>query len=97
MRRLWLPAVTRLQPTVMPYDEAGEIFLDGGRQVPKTSLDALERSTLGTGLWKKLARLNSLMFASKSEEAFSLGSLAALVLVRSMPLQRSCHCYLQAV
>eukprot|EP00937_MAST-01D_sp_MAST-1D-sp2_P000603 g603.t1 len=47
------------------------------------SLNALERSTLGTNLWQKLARLNKLMFASKTEEAVSLGSLAALVLVRT--------------
>jgi ABC-type uncharacterized transport system fused permease/ATPase subunit len=47
------------------------------------SLDAMETITLGTGLWKKLGRLNSLMFASRAEEIVSLGSLAGLVLVRT--------------
>jgi ABC-type uncharacterized transport system fused permease/ATPase subunit len=61
-------------------EEQGDL---GSHTKQGASLDAMETTTLGTGLWKKLARLNSLMFASRTEEMVSLGSLAGLVLVRT--------------
>ena len=38
---------------------------------------------LAKGLWSKLLHLNTLMFASKTEEFLSLSSLAGLVIVRT--------------
>lgn len=47
------------------------------------SLVSKDKMQLGEDLWQRLYHLNSLMFSSRSEEAYSLGSLAALVVVRT--------------
>eukprot|EP00808_Paulinella_micropora_P006840 g641.t1 len=47
------------------------------------SLESMERIKISQGLWYRMLHLNRLMFASRTEEVCSLGSLAFLVIVRT--------------